>query len=304
MLCPSFDLMKHDDRKRLLGRDSARESSSFGWKSLHFERIEANDFETIEHTLTDHYLMVKVNPLSHAERRLDGSTCLERQTRGTSIYIPHGCPHQVRYKSPLGQLYLMVVSSDAVKSVATEMGIASVPEKPLFASQNNFLLEVALSIDRELQAQNPHGPIFSDIYSRLLASQIISMLGTKNRESTARRIALTTRQLRWLDDYIDANLSHKITLEEMAEQVGLSPFYFCRVFKEATSVTPHAYLTGRRIDFAKKSLQSDHVSVLDVALSAGFSDAAHFSRVFKKCAGDSPSEYRRKVHCNNARADS
>lgn len=302
MLCPSFDLMKHDDRKRLLGREPTRESRSFGWKSLYFERIEADEFETMEHTLTDHYMMVKVSPLSHAERRLDGRMCLERQTRGSSVYIPKGCPHQVRYTSPLGQLYLMVISSDLVNSVAVEMGVTSLPERPLFTKQNNFLLEAALSIDQELQALNPHGPVFSDIYGRLLASKIIAMVGNSNTDDTPRRIALTTRQLRWLDDFIDANLAHKITLEEMAGQVALSPFHFCRVFKEATGATPHAYLTGRRINYAKKGLQSDHISILDVALSAGFSDASHFSRVFNKCTGTSPSEYRREVNCSTPRA--
>lgn len=304
MVCPSFDLMKHDDRSRLLRCDPTRESSSFGWKSLYFERIEADAFETIEHTLTDHYMMVKVNPLSHAERQLDRRICLERQTRGSSVYIPKGCPHQVRYTTPLGQLYLMVVSEDLVNSVASEMGVTSLPERPLFSTQNSFLLETALSIDRELQAHNPHGPIFSDIYGRLLASQIISMVGAKKNDESHRRIALTTRQLRWLDDFIDANLSHKISLEEMAEQVSLSPFHFCRVFKEATGVTPHAYLTDRRIDYAKKGLLSDHVSILDVALSAGFSDASHFSRVFNKCTGSTPSEYRREMSRSTSRATS
>jgi AraC family transcriptional regulator len=302
MLCPSFDLMKHADRKRLLGREPIRESSAFGWKSLYFERIEADEFETMEHTLTDHYMMVKVSPLSHAERRLDGRTCLERQIRGSSVYIPKGCPHQVRYTSPLGQLYLMVISSDLIKSVAIEMGVTSLPEKPIFTKQNNFLLEVALSIDQELQARNPHGPVFSEIYGRLLASKIIATVGNSNIDNTSRRIALTTRQLRWLDDFIDANLAHKITLEDMAGQVALSPFHFCRVFKEATGITPHAYLTGRRIDCAKKGLQSDHASILDVALSAGFSDASHFSRVFNKHTGVSPSEYRREVNCSTSRA--
>ncbi len=293
MRYPELDLMRHEDRAQLLTNQSVLGSSEHGWTSLFFERIEGDRFETIEHTLSNHYLMVKLNPLSHAERQINGELRRERQRRGTTVYLPNGCPHRVRYIDHLGQLCMMALAPHVVSNVADELGVNRLDDAPIFMDRNDFLLETALSISHELQQGNPHGPIFADIYARLLAAQIVTMQRSKARARREPQATLTSRQLKWLDEYIDSNLAYKITLDDLANQAGLSTFYFCRTFKAATGYSPHLYVMNRRIAFAKSCLSSDAVSILDTALSAGFSDSAHFSRQFKKSVGMTPSQYHR-----------
>jgi AraC-like DNA-binding protein len=83
-----------------------------------------------------------------------------------------------------------------------------------------------------------------------------------------------------------------LTLDELAAAAGLSRFYFLRAFRREVGVTPHAYLTGRRIAAAKALLGGER-ALSEVALSCGFYDQSHFTRSFKGCTGLTPGQYRR-----------
>ena len=104
-----FDFQHEDDRQQLLANNDGRGSREYGWQSIFFERVEKDHFETIEHALTGHYLMVKLNSAAQANRRVDGTVRKESQNRGSAVYLPHNCPHQVSYTSPLGKLLLMTI---------------------------------------------------------------------------------------------------------------------------------------------------------------------------------------------------
>lgn len=104
--------------------------------------------------------------------------------------------------------------------------------------------------------------------------------------------ALSPAKLRWLDQYIESTLSHPIGLAELANQVGLSEYHFCRVFKGATGMSPYNYVLRKRIEFARHCLRTDNVSIQDVAFMTGFGDPIQFAKQFKRFNGVTPSAYR------------
>ncbi|WP_163538749.1 helix-turn-helix domain-containing protein [Gracilibacillus sp. YIM 98692] len=95
-------------------------------------------------------------------------------------------------------------------------------------------------------------------------------------------------------EYIESYYHTAITLEEVAEKVGLSSYYLSKLFKEHFQVTFVEYLTNVRIDKAKAFLLNGSTPLKEIALNIGYKDPNYFSRVFKKETGLSPSEYRMK----------
>ncbi len=95
-------------------------------------------------------------------------------------------------------------------------------------------------------------------------------------------------------DYMDKNYDRAITLDEVADQIGISSFYLSKLFKERFQVTFIDYLTKTRLERAKNLLLDPHVPLKEIALTIGYKDPNYFSRVFKKETGMSPSEYRIK----------
>jgi AraC-like DNA-binding protein len=94
--------------------------------------------------------------------------------------------------------------------------------------------------------------------------------------------------------YIADNLIESLTAEMVAEHVNLCPQQFRKRFKRATGQTFRQYLTLRRIERAKELLATTDRTVLAVSLDAGFQSLSPFYRAFRKHAGQSATEYRRK----------
>jgi AraC-like DNA-binding protein len=91
------------------------------------------------------------------------------------------------------------------------------------------------------------------------------------------------------------HFDREVTLDELSRAAGVSAHHLCAVFKEATGVTMIEYLNRERILQAKKRLLSRYARISEVALEVGFGSLSQFNRCFAKYAGESPTEFRRRV---------
>ena len=101
--------------------------------------------------------------------------------------------------------------------------------------------------------------------------------------------------------YIEANYSEKISVEELAKQVAISRRNFVRRFKKATANTPLEYIQRVKIEAAKKNLESSTKNINEVMYQVGYSDTKAFRNIFRKHSGLSPIEYRNKYNREMAR---
>lgn len=93
-------------------------------------------------------------------------------------------------------------------------------------------------------------------------------------------------------DYIQANYAQPITLQNIADAVGMSRFHLLRLFKAEVGLPPHAYLNQVRIERGKTLLRSGH-SLVDTAHATGFVDQSHFTNRFKRVVGITPGKFSR-----------
>lgn len=97
-------------------------------------------------------------------------------------------------------------------------------------------------------------------------------------------------------NYFEDHYSEKISLDQIAENMYLSPFYISKIFKSETGDTPIRHLINIRLEKARELLESGcEGSIQEVAASVGYDDAYHFSKLFKKRYGISPSQARKKA---------
>lgn len=96
-------------------------------------------------------------------------------------------------------------------------------------------------------------------------------------------------------DLIDGRLSENISLDDLADSVGLSPFHFSRRFKSEFGLAPHAFVIRKRITKAQEILRQGKTALKVVALDCGFSDQSHFCRTFRKMVGVTPAQYQSDV---------
>ena len=100
------------------------------------------------------------------------------------------------------------------------------------------------------------------------------------------------RQLGLAINYIDNHLATKITASSVAEASGISNFQLRNLFQKVLRISVGDYIMERRLLLAKKLLLETNEPIGSVATSAGFNDPSYFTRIFKRCIGTSPSDFR------------
>ena len=93
-------------------------------------------------------------------------------------------------------------------------------------------------------------------------------------------------------DWIDRNYAGKVTLDRLAEQFFISPFYLEKKFRERTGYSINQYVIERRMGEAQRLLIFEDMRIKEVALAVGYSNLQYFYATFKKYAGKSPRAFR------------
>ncbi len=123
---------------------------------------------------------------------------------------------------------------------------------------------------------------------RVVFSEIEAIPGV--RRST--RIEIY-RRLHDARDHIDANIEKRLTLEKISRVAFMSSHHFLRLFRGVFGITPHQYLTQKRLQRACKLLEETSLTVAEICKRVGFTSHGSFSWMFRRKLHSSPEEYRR-----------
>jgi AraC family transcriptional regulator len=126
-----------------------------------------------------------------------------------------------------------------------------------------------------------------------LVFELISSLGRDDRRERARGA-----QPPWLSkvlDYLHTHDDHKVNIEDVAAEVDLHPGYLARTFRQHIGVPLGSYAREIRLERAAAELSATDDRILDIALSAGFTDQSHLTRLFRRHFGVTPAQYRSRV---------
>jgi transcriptional regulator GlxA family with amidase domain len=99
-----------------------------------------------------------------------------------------------------------------------------------------------------------------------------------------------------VQDFIEANIQNKITVDELADLVALGRRSFERRFKKATNNSVLEYINRVKIEFAKRSFETSRKNINEVMFDVGYTDTKAFRTIFKKITGLTPIEYRNKYN--------
>ena len=103
---------------------------------------------------------------------------------------------------------------------------------------------------------------------------------------------MSTWRARKVVTYIESNLSGTILVAVLARIAGVSCSSFHRTFRSRFGVTPHMYLTLKRVEFAQVLMLTTNESLSQISLACGMTDQAHFTRIFRRLTGKTPGRWR------------
>ncbi|MBD0271876.1 MAG: helix-turn-helix domain-containing protein, partial [Acetobacteraceae bacterium] len=162
---------------------------------------------------------------------------------------------------------------------------------PISDFTDPLVAQIVRSLALELES-GPADRLLVDGLSMALAAQLTRRCASVWKPQDPDGRGLSRERLRRVLDHIEAHLGEELSLAELATVACLSPFHFSRCFKQSMGVGPQRYVLGRRVERAREMIRRTDEPLAAIAHALGFADQSHFTHVFRRETGATPSRFR------------
>jgi AraC family transcriptional regulator len=142
----------------------------------------------------------------------------------------------------------------------------------------------------EARAGCPSGRLFSESLSLALLSYLAGYTERRLTIDVNARISSVQRQR--VLHFIRENLDTDIAVSDLAACIGVSPAHFSRIFRASLGMSPYRFVMWQRVAKAKAMLEESRRAIGEVAIELGFPSHSHFTKLFHKLTGVTPSQFR------------
>ena len=188
--------------------------------------------------------------------------------------------------------HLQLGISDGALMACSDGAYGEVELRPSRKFADPRLSAMAAAVHAEMVAGFPSGRLFLDSVEQAMAVALVKDHAVRHRPVQIYRGGLGSARLRRIRELVHAKMEDDLSLDDMAQSVGLSTAHFARMFRKSTGETPHQFVLRQRVERAKAMLRAPDARVLDVAVACGFKTQQHFAQVFCDVCGVSPTRYR------------
>jgi AraC family transcriptional regulator len=203
--------------------------------------------------------------------------------------------HQGEWVGLMNVTHLQLGISDAALMACSDGAYGEVERRPSRKFADARLSAMVAAVRAEMAAGFPSGRLFLDSVEQAMAVALVNGHAVKHRPVQISRGGLGPARLRRIRELVHAKMEDELSLDELAQSVGLSTAHFARMFRKSTGETPHQFVLRQRLERAKAMLRAPDARVLDVAVACGFKTQQHFAQVFRELWGVSPTEYRQEL---------
>ena len=191
--------------------------------------------------------------------------------------------------------HLQLGVSDEALMACSDGAYGEVELRPSRKFADPRLSAMVAAVHAEMLAGFPSGRLFLDSVEQAMAITLVNGHAVRHRPVRIYRGGLGSARLRKIKELVHAKMEDDLSLDEMAQSVGLSTAHFARMFRKSTGQTPHQFVLRQKLERAKSILRDPDARVLDVAVSCGFKTQQHFAQAFREVLGVSPTEYRQDL---------
>lgn len=151
------------------------------------------------------------------------------------------------------------------------------------------------SFKAECSGDNAGRDIYLDTLEVQIALTLLRQMPHKNRNSSKEYSGNCRSNIIRAIEIMRAHFDEEFSSDKLADTARMSRYHFFRVFKAHTGKTPYDYLTDVRIEKAQEMLRNRDLSITDICYRCGFSNHSHFTSLFRKKTGVTPSEFRNRI---------
>lgn len=228
--------------EELTSRLQVLSSSALGWRDIEAQAyLEPMQLEGwVEPVVPDVTVMLLVRGTMRLEHQHAISTCSGFQLQPGDLLLKpaNSVAPALRWRSlsaePMHTLHVQL-SSTLFRRTVEELAGRDPTQIELVGQagfQDPLLLHIGLALGRELEAPSAIGPLYAQTAAHMLAVHLLRHYAVAPVVIRARRQGLSPRHIQRVTEYVQTHLSQPLSLEELAQQTGFSPYHFARLFRQ------------------------------------------------------------------------
>ena len=222
-----------------------------------------------------------------------GQTGSAEEGPGTIYILPAGTRDRLTRSGPTNQTMLVIAPHFLVRTLEETAHLADIELITHWNLRDRHIVSLMLGLHADLEDGSPAGPLYGESLGVALACYLVRRYSVLAPREPRYSGGMPTIRLNRVLDFMRQNYARETRLWELAEVAGMSPHYFCELFKKSTGLSPHQYSIRCRIDQAKIYLRSRQFTIRQIAEATGFADQSHFTKVFHRIVGVTPMQFRR-----------
>lgn len=290
---------KINDISQLIPDSTVLSSRERAWRGLEVIHNCYSYRELAVPAYSSHIIAVHFgHPVTLVEK-IDGQTYESCLTQGDVTIVPTGLPSEWRcVKGEEIDVVNMHLKPEFLRSVAVGVSDAD-PDRIELMSQlgkrDAQISYIGYALKAALEDNNLATQLYAETLATALAVHLLHNYSTTTQSAREYTGGLPMYKLRRVREYINEHLEKELSLSDLGKVSAMSPHHFARQFKQATGLSPHQYVTLRRIEQAKVLLAKTDLPITEIALQVGCASQSHLSKLFRKITGTSPKAYRRAL---------
>jgi AraC family transcriptional regulator len=280
--------------KRLVG-NCLLSSHQAGWQNIVLEYWWRTAQEIPVYSAKQHAIAIFLDNKSNTERKIDGVFQQENHQIGDIILVPANMEHWASFKHN-AEVIILSLASEALSSIAyDEIDPERIELTPQFARSDPILEQIGRALLRELQSDYYGCQLYAETFASSMFVHLIRRYSTRKPQIRNYQAGLSRYRLKKAMYFIHAHLGSNLKLSDIAKEINMSQYNFCRLFKKSTGVTPYKYIIQQRVEKAKQLLKDNlELSIADIALECGFTHQSNLNNHFRKLTKMTPSAYRKQ----------
>lgn len=234
-------------------------------------------------------ISIHVGPSVYVSCRRGGQSHHGTLVHGDIDIIPAGTPGRWEIKEKDTALVLSL-APELLNMVAEQFDLDArrIEIRNRFQERDPQLENIAWALAAEKQSGYPCGRLYFDSLAVAVAARLVRCYSTLTLDQEKPNGRLTDRRLRQVFSYIEENLSHDMSLGEIAAVAGVSVSHFKTLFRKAVGLPVHQYVIRRRLERARMLLAEGKLPISQIAFETGFAHQSHLARHMRRVLGVSP----------------
>jgi AraC family transcriptional regulator len=258
-------------------------SDDLGWNGVWLRAYRYTGLDVIVPPVRDFTIVSYCRGATSMERRADGAWTKTHCTPGDVSLLTRSQSSHWHWTENIDvcHVYLTEKFVSGICGEIMDRCVADVRLRDILKTHDPAVVTAVAAITREARQQALGSALYVEAVATRLAVHLIRNYASVTVREPSGKGRLSPAQVRRLTEYIDTRLHESPNLETLAAVAGMGVWSFTRRFRESFGRTPHAYLIERRIDRARRLLAQGCMPIKEVALTCGFADQAHMTRVFQ-----------------------